>query len=578
MGVGGRGPLAVASAFAVLLTGGLVTFTRQPAGCLTLVLASSQEKATLLSQIAGDYAGSRPLVDGQCVAIDVTRQASGLAEQSIARGWEERTDGRRPDIWSPASTTWTALLSYHLQARGKPNVVPEGVPILFKSPLVIGMPQPMAAALGWPNKALGWSDILQLARDRVGWSRYGHADWGVFKLGKTNPLISTSGLHALIGTYFAASGRSSDLTEAGLTDPTVIGFVRDVESAVEHYGDSVSTFLLNLQAADDANRALSYVSAIAMEEKEVLDYNRGNPLADPSLSGEHAAPRVPLVAIYPSEGTVAADHPYAILRAAWVTDAKRRAAQAFLSFLHAPAQQLRFQAAGFRDQSGRPGPQISASNGLQPAQPGAYLQPPAAAVIEGMQQAWTGLRKRARVLLLFDISTATTGSDYQQLRSSLAAGLKELAADDLVSCWEFASTLNGDLPTREVLGFAPVSTNASRLETQVATLQSAGKPAALYRAIRNALDALRKGADPTRINAIVLVTNGRSTDPGDSDLSSLLRELRDASEGSGVHLFTVGYGKDPDTRTLSQLARASRGGNYNASNQSGVFTAVISNF
>ena len=149
MGVGGRGPLAVASAFAVLLTGGLVTFTRQPPGCLTLVLASSQEKATLLSQIAGDYAGSRPLVDGQCVAIDVTRQASGLAEQSIARGWEERTDGRRPDIWSPASTTWTALLSYHLQARGKPNVVPEGAPILFKSPLVIGMPQPMAAALGF---------------------------------------------------------------------------------------------------------------------------------------------------------------------------------------------------------------------------------------------------------------------------------------------------------------------------------------------------------------------------------------------------------------------------------------------
>ena len=164
------------------------------------------------------------------------------------------------------------------------------------------------------------------------------------------------------------------------------------------------------------------------------------------------------------------------------------------------------------------------------------------------------------------------------MRNSLAAGLKELAADDLVSCWEFASTLNGDLPNREVLGFAPVSTNASLLETQVATLQSTGKPAALYRAIRDALAALRKGADPTRINAIVLVTNGRSTDPGDSDFSSLLGELRDASEGSGVHLFTVGYGKDPDTRTLSQLARASRGATYNAGSQGGVFTAVISNF
>jgi Ca-activated chloride channel family protein len=145
--------------------------------------------------------------------------------------------------------------------------------------------------------------------------------------------------------------------------------VRGVESAVEHYGDSVSTFLLNLQAADDANRALSYVSAVAMEEKEVMDYNKGNPLADPTRAGDHAAPRVPLVAIYPREGTIAADHPFVILRAAWVTNAKLRAAQAFLSFLHAPAQQLRFQAAGFRDQSGRPGPEISLSNGLQPERP-----------------------------------------------------------------------------------------------------------------------------------------------------------------------------------------------------------------
>ncbi|HEX9095827.1 MAG TPA: substrate-binding and VWA domain-containing protein [Candidatus Dormibacteraeota bacterium] len=578
MGTARRGPLAVASVFAVLLTGGLVSVSRLPAGCLTLVVASSQEKSTLLTQIAADYVRSHPAVDGQCVAIQVTRQASGSAEQALARGWDARTDGPRPDIWSPASTTWSVLLSDHLNARGKPNLVPDGTPILFKSPLVIGMPKPMAVALGWPDKALGWSDILQLARDRVGWGRYGHPDWGVFKLGKTNPMISTSGLHALIGTYFAASGRSSDLTEGALADPAVVDFVRGVEASVEHYGDSVSTFLLNLQAADDANRALSYVSAVAMEEKEVWDYNKGNPLADPTRTGEHAAPRVPLVAIYPKEGTIAADHPFVILRAPWVTDAKQRAAQAFLSFLHAPTQQLRFQAVGFRDQSGRPGPEISPSNGLQPEQPSAYLQPPAAPVIEAMQQAWTGLRKRARILVLLDVSRATSGADVRQLRNSLGAGLSELAPDDLVSCWEFASQLSGDLPYRQVLGFAPVATNASLMETRVATLQPTDRPAALYRAIRSGLDAVRNDADPTRINAMVVITNGRSTDTSDSDLSSLLRELLDASESSSVHVFLVAYGKSPDGRTLSQIARAARGATYDAGSPGGVFTAVISNF
>jgi len=578
MGTARRGPLAVASVFAVLLTGGLVSVSRQPAACLTLVAASSQEKSTLLTQIAADYLRGYPTVDGRCVGIQVTRQASGSAEQALARGWDDRTDGLRPDIWSPASTTWSVLLSDHLNTRGKPNLVPDGTPILFKSPLVIGMPKPMAVALGWPDKALGWSDILQLARDRVGWSRYGHPEWGVFKLGKTNPAISTSGLHALIGTYFAASGRSSDLTETALADPAVVDFVRGVEAAVEHYGDSVSTFLLNLQAADDANRALSYVSAVAMEEKEVRDYNKGNPLADPTRMGEHAAPRVPLVAIYPKEGTIAADHPFVILRAPWVTNAKQRAAQAFLSFLHAPGQQLRFQAVGFRDQSGRPGPEISPSNGLQPEQPSAYLQPPGAPVIERMQQAWTGLRKRARVLLLFDVSGATTGADVNQLRNSLGAGLSELAADDLVSYWEFASQLSGNLPYRKVLGFAPVAINASPMATHMATMQPTDRPAALYRAIRSGLDAMRKDADPTRINAMVVITNGRSTDSSDSDLSSLLRDLQDASENSSVHVFMVAYGKSPDGRTLSQIARAARGATYDAGSPGGVFTAVISNF
>src|ERR1700674_3501980 len=432
-----RGPLAVATAFAVLLTGALALEGRQqsPADCLSVVVASSEEKSTLLSQIAVDYQRPAPSLDGHCVRIRVDRVASGQAEQALARGWNESSDGPRPDVWSPAAATWTLLLSRDLANRGLADLVPRGVASLFKSPLVIGMPKPMADALGWPGKPIGWSDILQLARGRVGWSRFGHPEWGAFQLGKTNPNISTSGLHALIGAYFAASGRSSDLTVAALEDPAVVDFVRQVESSVVHYGDSVSTFLLNLQAADDANAALSYVSAVAMEEKEVWDYNQGNPRADPTQSGKHLPPRVPLVAIYPKEGTLAADHPYVILRGSCVSDGKRRAARHFLNELEAPSQQLRFQSVGFRDQFGQSGPQISTTNGFQPDRPSAYLQPPAAEVIQRMEKDWKDLRKRAKVLLLLDTSSSTSGGDARNLETSLAAGLKELASDyQIASC------------------------------------------------------------------------------------------------------------------------------------------------
>jgi Ca-activated chloride channel family protein len=575
------GPLAVATAFALLLTGALALVGRQgsAANCLSLVLASSEEKSTLLSQIAVDYRRTQPSVDGRCISIRVDRVASGQAEHALANGWADSSFGPRPDVWSPAALTWTLLLTQDLANRGQADLVPRGVPSLFKSPLVIGMPKPMADALGWPTKAIGWSDILELARGRVGWSRYGHPEWGAFQLGKTNPTISTSGLHALVGAYFAASGRSSDLTVPALEDPAVMDFVRQVESSVVHYGDSVSTFLLNLQAADDANAALSYVSAIAMEEKEVWDYNQGNPRADPTQYGKHLPPRVPLVAIYPKEGTLAADHPYVILRGSWVTDAKRRAAQDFLNYLEAPAQQLRFQAVGFRDQFGRPGPQISTTNGFQPDRPGVYLQPPSAEVIQRMEKDWKDLRKRAKVLLLLDTSSSARGGDARSLETSLAVGLNQLSSDDQIASWEFSSNVAGSLPYRQVLGFAPVSVNRSAIEAEVAGLRSTAKPADLNHAILDAVDAMRQSADATRINAVVVVTNGRSTSPVDLDLDGLLRQLQAASETAGIHVFTVAYGSHPDTLALGLIARAARGATYDATGRAGgVFTAVVSNF
>ena len=64
------------------------------------------------------------------------------------------------------------------------------------TPLVIAMPKPMADALGYPETPIGWADIARLATSDEGWAAYGHPEWGAFKLGKTNPNFSTSGLSA----------------------------------------------------------------------------------------------------------------------------------------------------------------------------------------------------------------------------------------------------------------------------------------------------------------------------------------------------------------------------------------------
>ena len=209
------------------------------------------------------------------------------------------------------------------------------------TPLVIAMPKPMAEALGYPAKPLGFADILALANDPQGWAAFGHPEWGPFRLGKTNPNFSTSGLNFTIAQYYAATGKTRDLTLEDLARPDVQAFSQSVESAVVHYGDTTLTFLNNWYRADARGTALTYASAVAVEEKSVIDYNTGNPdgILDP---GEvPRPPRIPLVAIYPKEGTLFSDSPFFILDAPWVSDEQKQGGALFRDFVTKPENQPR---------------------------------------------------------------------------------------------------------------------------------------------------------------------------------------------------------------------------------------------
>src|SRR5207249_873356 len=292
-------------------------------GCVSLVVWSSNEKADLLVEIADNYNAGGPMVDRRCVRVEVVKKASGDAELALTR--PENEIPQRPDVWWPAAKTWVLLLQHH---RAKlPSIVPAVYASLIQSPLVIAMPQQAAQALKDKGEVAGWGSILKLAQDPEGWARY-DKQWGRFRLGKTNPAISTSGLHALIGTYNAAAATTEPLTANDIRRNDVRAFVRGVELSVVHYGESVATYLENLWNADSLGDALGYVSAVAVEEKHVFDYNRGNPkslLCDPVCP--RLAPNEKLVALYPSEGSLIADHPYVVLN--WVEPSHREAALDF---------------------------------------------------------------------------------------------------------------------------------------------------------------------------------------------------------------------------------------------------------
>jgi Ca-activated chloride channel family protein len=556
-------------------------------GCTALPVVASSEKAALLRDAAAAYNRSGRTYDGgKCADVAIQSKASGGAMDALARGWDPRRDGGpAPAVWSPASSTWLPLLRQRAASGDKPSVVPDGrFPSVAQTPLVLAVPRPMAQALGWPDKAIGWSDVLSLTRDPRGWAAVGHPEWGPFRLGKTNPHLSTSGLNATVGAYVAATGRSSDLTEADLSNPKVLAFVKGVESGVVHYGDTTLTFLSNLAEADRRGQGMNYISAVAVEEKSIVDYNSGNPTGDPSLAGKGRKPQVPLVAVYPKEGTLLSDNPYVVLTSA--SDAQRAAAQDFLAYLKEPAQQKRFTDAAFRDANGRPGPILSRDNGLIPDRKLTILNPPPSPVMAKALASWDAQRKRARVLLVLDVSgsmadaTSSGRSKLDLAKQAVTQVLGDFAPDDQVGLWTFSTEArSGGTPYTEQVPVGDVSAVRDRIRQAVQALHAEGGTA-LYSSIRAASTKLLDSADPSRINAVVVLTDGKN-EYRDNDLNALLSDIDASAHENSVRVFTIAYGDQADLDTLRRISTSSRAAAYDARNPStitDVLTSVVSNF
>ena len=240
----------------------------------------------------------------------------------------------------------------------------------MRTPLVIAMWEQFARALGWPQKKIGFEEILRLARSGA---PIGPPEFGRFKLVHTNPDFSTSGLSAVVAEYYAATGKKEGLTVQDVTSSKAREVVRDIERSIVHYGDTT------LFIAEQMKReGPGYASAVAMEEVTLLDFNRTR------------GSQQPLVALYPPEGTFYSDNPYIVLNAPWVSAAERRGAKEFGEFLAEEIDPELAAQSGFRpaDLDEQPVPPVSKENGADPSQPERVLGLPDPRVLDAIKRAW----------------------------------------------------------------------------------------------------------------------------------------------------------------------------------------------
>lgn len=544
------------------------------------VLAPKQSGPLIAELATGGFLSTRPEIDGRCIIVHIDRMSSGDAERALAEGWP--TPRNRPDVWMPLTKTWVDLLRKDLLRKGAAPLVPDEVADINRTPEVIALPEPMAGALGWNRDTgwsgthIGWKDIYELAQNPDGWKSKGKdfEKWGRFWLARTNPNSSTSGLYSTIAAYHAGKLNAAlrnplDLTHADLYHDSVVKFVEGVESAVLLYGDTSLSMLPLLYDATIRNRATEFISAITVAETSVVNYNLGYPTGE--AGGEKRnPPGVKLVALYPEEGTLFADQVYVTLN--WVQGDKRLAAEKLLRFfLRSPTAQRRFREHGFRKPESATGADILEGAPWIAPDAGTVrpLEPPNADVVMAVRDAWTTLRKRARLLIVVDLSEPASRIENVQ------AGVKEvvderLHPEDEVGLWTLSP---GDPAHVELAPLGPLGPEPNRLQATGPWPRST-TGTNLYDALQ---EAIRRFVDADRINGIVFLTDRRHDEPG---LNTLLGDLA-GGRRLGVRVFPIGFGTGVDCGALEDIAdtyRTKAACGVTSENFNEVFTEVVESF
>jgi Ca-activated chloride channel family protein len=502
----------------------------------------SEKKAWLTDSIDAFHRTGPRTDSGKPIRIEARAEGSTESMDAILSGPTDIA------VWSPASSLLVDILNDRWAEAhgglGAERKLVTSAPPLVLSPVVIAVWEPMARALGWPEKAIGWSEVAEFATSSEGWARFGHAEWGPFRFGHTHPSYSNSGAMALVAATYAGAGKARDL---GLDDlGRAAPFVRRVQANVVHYGRSTGFF-----AEKMFTRGPSYLSAAVLYENLVVESY---------LDAKYRDKPFPVVALYPKEGTYWSDHPYAILDLPTVTPEVKDAAERFKAFLLSTERQRTALARfGFRPadpQVPLAGP-IDAAHGVDPAQPKNLLPNPTVAVTRRILASFETVKRPASITFVIDTSGSMNGGPLQQAKAGARVFLESLPDNDAARVLLFSSAPRwlSDRP-------APLQTARAGLIAGIEGSFADGGTA-LYDAI---LQACAPSSEDPRgaVRAVVVLTDGQDTD-SKIKIDALVARLRQQMGGEGSpgkappRVFTIAYGDKADASVLRQIAEAGGG-------------------
>jgi ABC-type molybdate transport system substrate-binding protein len=546
----GAGVVGAAMAIVVVLAGSYLGYQRlsdsKCTGTTRLTVAAANEIAPAVQQTAQKWIQDGANVNGTCVAVSVTPIASWTMASAIAREHDVKLSGvgdasgsvKVPDVWIPDSDAW--LLRLRSEAAG---FLPQGpAKPLAQSPVVVAMPQPVAQTIGWPNKKLGWKDLLAQV-----------TQGGNLRTGIVNPATDSAGLAALL-----ALGQAAGADAAGQNEK-----VQAIKALAQSSSALSDDLLQKFPHSADPNDIATSLSAAPLSEQNVVSYNVQKP-------------PVPLVPLYLQPSPPPLDYPFTVMPEA--EPATLSLANSLLAQLQTPAFKNALGAAGLRAPDGSFGAGFDRPLGAPAASPavkassegGSAAAGVDAGVVSQALGAWTAITAPGRALAVFDVSgsmaekvpTAHGLTRAQVTQQAATAGLALFGEDWKVGTWYFSTDMNGKLPYKEAVPITPLVTGREKVQQAVGGIVP--KPdgdTGLYDTVLAAYKVVQKGWEPGKVNSVILFTDGENENPEGITLSTLVSDLKKLNDPKRpVKVVIIGIGTEVNKKELETITNATPNG------------------
>jgi Mg-chelatase subunit ChlD len=476
-------------------------------------------------------------------AVIKSSDPAGMATVLSGQG---SVDGQSvPDVWIPDSSLWVTVVQSSAKGAVSVHLTPTSV---AQTPIVVATSRTFAAKIRAKGIRPSWNTILR-ATDAIAPGTAGRSEAlppGSVHLQVLDPNRNAGGIGAVVMTRMLLQG-----------DPNAVPIFTQIVRNVQNSLSPTPQALFASFRRDVHGRA----PMVIVPEQAVWAYNRSDPAE-------------PATAIYPSEGMLNLDYPFAL---ATDDQKKVRAAALLEQEMNTPAARDAVRARGLRTPDGRAGDDFTTGSGLNPHVPRA-LPAPAAGDVTDVMEAWSKLSLRTRMLTLLDVSGSMAqptgnGETRMQATEQIAqSGLAMLPDDTDLGLWTFSTNMNGPLDYRTEVPIGPLSTRLGSGTRRQALLAAFGRiqpnptgNTGLYDSVLASVRSLRRTFKVGYYSTVLVLTDGKNDDTNSISLQGLLSTLkRENDPDKPVAVVFIGFGPDVDMTAMQKIAEETNGAAYHA--------------